>query len=181
MKSAIWTYSGFLFDIANPSPSEICIQDIAHALSNTARFNGHTPEFYSVAQHSVLVCERLDNSEWRLAALLHDAAEAYIGDITSPLKSMLKEIQVIEARLLATIFERYLPKWQSEVLSFDRLTTIGLHAEIKEADKILLHTEQRDFFHRAPKDGELTLDSQIVPMSPKDAERYFLEKFLEVI
>lgn len=82
------THSGKLFDIFNPRPEDICIEDIAHALSMQCRFNGHTKQFYSVAEHS-LNCARiaatLDNDPEAIwLALMHDAHEAYIGDLPGP-------------------------------------------------------------------------------------------------
>jgi hypothetical protein len=84
------TYTGKKFEYTYPQPEQIDIRDIAHALSHLCRFNGHTNMFYSVAQHSLLVSEKLPGSaEDKLGALLHDAAEAYVCDIPSPLKPML--------------------------------------------------------------------------------------------
>lgn len=86
------TYSGQFVDYDDPDPATISIYDIAHALSQVSRFGGHTKHFYSVAEHSILVSRLLDKSAhgaFRLAALLHDAHEAYLGDIPTPLKNAL--------------------------------------------------------------------------------------------
>lgn len=79
------TYTGRKFTPLNPSPADIDIVDIAHALSMTCRFGGHCKQFYSVAQHSVLMAEKAAPQD-KLRALLHDAAEAYIGDLIRPIK-----------------------------------------------------------------------------------------------
>lgn len=72
-------------------PSGLGIGDIAGALSNICRFNGHTDKFYSVAAHSMLVADKVPGGpETKLIALLHDAAEAFVGDMPSPLKACLK-------------------------------------------------------------------------------------------
>src|SRR6266496_3875421 len=77
--------SGKWFNVFNPKPEDVDIRDIAHALSNQCRFTGHTKEFYSVAQHSVLVSTFCapEDAAW---GLLHDASEAYLSDIASPVK-----------------------------------------------------------------------------------------------
>jgi len=92
----------------NPTTEMLVIQDIAHALSRITRFGGHTPwkRLYSVAEHSILVSQFL-KSELRLYGLLHDAAEAYMMDLPSPLKILLPEYKEIERRLEAKIFERF--------------------------------------------------------------------------
>src|SRR5688500_14252940 len=87
--SYIRTYTGKEFYPLKPELDKIDIEDIAHALSNLCRFTGHTKQFYSVAQHSVLASEFVrvyDNPHLNLFVLLHDASEAYICDISRPLK-----------------------------------------------------------------------------------------------
>ncbi len=82
------TCTGRSVHILNPRPEEIDIEDVAHALSHACRFAGHVPAFYSVAQHSILVSELLD-ARTALWGLLHDASEAYLHDLTRPLKRAL--------------------------------------------------------------------------------------------
>src|SRR6267378_1608096 len=84
-KAWIVTYSGLQFYHLAPTPEMVCIEDIAHALSQTCRWTGHTKFHYSVAQHSIY-CSFLVPAEHALAALLHDASEAYLGDMNRPLK-----------------------------------------------------------------------------------------------
>lgn len=85
------------------------IKSIAHSLANQCRFGGHSKWFYSVAQHSVLAAKHVALPEARLAALLHDAAETYLGDIPRPLKKspLFREYEVIEANILDTIMRCY--------------------------------------------------------------------------
>jgi len=87
--SQILTYTGKHVDLAAPNPVMIDPRDISHALSHQCRFNGHCREFYSVAQHSVLVAYLLP-PELKLAGLLHDAPEAFLGDVVQPLKALMK-------------------------------------------------------------------------------------------
>lgn len=124
----IETRSGKRFDYDNPSPDSIDIDDIAYALSNLCRFTGHV-RFFSVAEHSVLVAGRVA-PELRLAALLHDASEAYLGDIASPLKYLLPDYKRIEARVEACIFDR-----------FNISHRLDDWAKIKHADQDALLTE----------------------------------------
>src|SRR5690606_2723306 len=88
--SWIVTRSGRKFDLANPTADMVDTADLAHSLSMQCRFNGHTSSFYSVAQHCLLVAE-LVPEEHKLAALLHDATEAYVGDLVRPLKESMRE------------------------------------------------------------------------------------------
>lgn len=89
---SIITASGIQFDVLNPQPYQFEIHDIARALSHICRYNGHLPGFYSVAEHSFRVSEWLDNKGEDpiicLTGLLHDAAEAYIGDMVRPIKRL---------------------------------------------------------------------------------------------
>ena len=94
------TYTGNMFYSLDPRPEEICLEDIAHGLAHQCRFNGMTSAFYSIAQHSVFV-SHLADSEWALSGLLHDAAEAYLGDIIAPLKT--PEHEAVEARIMDAI------------------------------------------------------------------------------
>lgn len=91
--SWIQTRSGEAFDLLNPKPEHVQLEDIVYALSHLCRFNGHTSRFYSVAEHSLHVCDRVleagHPARAQLVALLHDAHEAYTGDIASPLKQLL--------------------------------------------------------------------------------------------
>ena len=121
--------SGGYFDFEYPEASVITILDIAHALSNICRFTGHTSRFYSVAEHSVL-CSYLVPPEDAFAALMHDAAEAVLSDVSKPLKSLLPDYQRIEARVEAAIFAQWgLPA--------------NVPASVKRADMQMLGIEQR--------------------------------------
>jgi hypothetical protein len=93
--------SGKAFYVTDPKPEDIDILDIAHSLSMQCRYNGHTKGFYSVAEHSVLVAN-LVPPRLRLQALLHDASEAYVGDVIRPIKRLLKNRpQIDDAAFLA--------------------------------------------------------------------------------
>lgn len=130
MKPEILTYTGKTFDYLNPNKEQVCIEDIAHALSNICRFTGHTRKFYSVAQHCVLA-SYLVPFEYALQALMHDATEAYCNDIAKPLKMILRDYQIIETKVEKVIFEKFgLPP--------------ALDESVKHADLRMLVTEQRD-------------------------------------
>jgi len=110
----IQTYTGKRFDLIDPKPEQICMADIAHALSRACRFTGHTFAHYSVAEHSVLVSHMVPPS-LVCEALLHDAAEAYIGDATSPLKKAMRALSdgmpsaydEIETGIRHSIFKKF--------------------------------------------------------------------------
>jgi len=122
--------SGKPFFPLDPRPDEIEIDDIAIALSRICRFGGHTTTFYSVAEHSILV-SLLVPDEHRLTALLHDATEAYIGDMIRPLKSQIPQFSEIENNLWGAIAERFsLP--------------VEMPSCVKEADVLSLAIEKRD-------------------------------------
>lgn len=93
MNAYMLTSSGRDFIPAQLMSADVCITDIVHALSLICRFGGHTSEHYSVAQHSLLVARILAalgaSPEVQLAGLMHDAHEAYIGDIPTPIKIAL--------------------------------------------------------------------------------------------
>ena len=98
----IRTFTGKTINIFEPDPEQICIEDIAHALSNLCRFNGHTKRFYSVAQHCVS-CYNMVDVKYKKAALLHDAAEAYLTDLPRPIKNEMPEYRDLEDKLMKAI------------------------------------------------------------------------------
>jgi hypothetical protein len=166
----ITTFTGRQFHPFNPAVSDIHIYDIAHALANTCRFNGHTNQFYSVAQHSVLVAEvvkRMAPDRPCHDALLHDAAEAYLTDVCTPVKRSLDGFVAMEERVLRTIFEAY---------KVDRPGAVR-EALIHRADTTLLATEARDLVRGWKPDGIEPLAERIVPWSPERAEVIFLRAF----
>ena len=110
--SYITTISGIHFDPVEPEAALIRIEDIAHSLSRICRGNGHVKEFHSVAQHS-LECltearARGESERVQLGCLLHDASEAYLSDVTRPVKKMLTEYLEVEARLQDLIWETFM-------------------------------------------------------------------------
>lgn len=100
------TYSGRPFYIFNPKKKDIFYQDIAHGLSLLCRYNGATRKFYSVAEHSINVSYAVPKED-ALWGLLHDAAEAYIGDMVRPLKKHIPEFSRIEDDILKAVAEKY--------------------------------------------------------------------------
>jgi hypothetical protein len=86
------------------NPFGINFNDIAHALSNVCRYAGHTKNFYSVAEHSLIMAKLFPN--YKTIALLHDAAEAFLGDLPRPIKQAIPEFKKIENNLLNFIFKK---------------------------------------------------------------------------
>lgn len=125
----ISTYSGKYFDPEKPGMEDIDINDIAHALSMLARANGHFEDFFSVGAHSVNCAlesmARGNSPKVSLACLLHDGAEAYIGDMTRPLKIRFPKFKEIEVALQNAIFQKYAnvetfpPPYWNEVMDID--------------------------------------------------------------
>lgn len=170
--SFIQTLSGKHFDYLNAQTDDVDIEDIATALSNICRFAGHLPEFYSVAQHSVL-CSQIVPPEYAFEALMHDAAEAYCQDIPAPLKRLLPDYRRIESLVDDLIRSKFgLPLHQSDL--------------VKYADLTMLATERRDL---ELDDGTpwLILEGvpasdliQVVPLRPGQAYGLFMNRFNEL-
>ncbi|WP_076707451.1 hypothetical protein [Yersinia enterocolitica] len=169
--SYITTYSGLKFNYLKPVVSSICIKDIAQALSHECRFAGHLPNFYSVAQHCLLISQIVPE-EFALEALLHDATEAYCKDIPSPLKRLLPDYQAIELRVDIVVREAFgLPAEMSEVVHY--------------CDLVMLATERQELEINDDKEwpmlaGIPPAEMAIVPMSPRDARIAFLARFKEL-
>lgn len=150
----IRTYSGLYVNVFDPDLETICIEDIAHALSNLCRFGGHTKRFYSVAQHSVL-CSRSVDNKFRIQALLHDASEAYLLDVPKPIKRHLVGYKEMEDRMMALIAEKF---------GF----TFPLEKEVKAIDRDMLEIEWAQVVIK---------DNGFLSWSPEFAKDLFLETF----
>lgn len=105
----IQTFTGKRMYFMEPTKDSISITDIAQALSNLCRYSGHVNNFYSVAEHSVLLAEKIYNesndADHALSALMHDATEAYLVDVPRPIKPHLKGYFEIERNLQRVIFD----------------------------------------------------------------------------
>jgi uncharacterized protein len=150
--------SGTLFDIVDPEGSAFSLTDIAHGLGRVCRFAGHTNRFYSVAEHCCHVA-RLVPMQYGRAALLHDASEAFIGDVTRPLKALLPDYQVIEARIEDAIYLRFMGVPKGIVMGG------GVGAAIKRADLAMCLAEARELMPHA--DGYWSN----LPVDPADWDR----------
>ena len=163
MEDIINTWGGQPFDFINPQPTSIFIEDIAHALSLQCRFNGHCDKFYSVAEHSIEVCRLVESRGYSLVvimtALLHDAAEAYIGDIVSPLKKRLPDYREIERGIEKAVADKF-----SIQYPFPK--------EVHKADKDILELEFASLKPFSEKPSDL-----LRCMPPEMAEAEFLAEF----
>lgn len=104
--NSIRTHSGKLLNLLDPQPDDIIITDIAHGLNNMPRFAGQCAVFYSVLSHSYS-CSIFVEQGHELDALMHDASEAYLMDIPSPIKKLLPQYKQIEDRLMRVIAEKF--------------------------------------------------------------------------
>ena len=171
--SAIMTHSRIMFDPFDPNPEDIHVCDIAHALSLLCRANGHFPHFYSVGQHSVLCMReavaRGYSHRVQLGCLLHDASEAYLSDVTRPIKPLLPAYLEVEKSLQGMIFD----KWLSPSLTGEEL------ALIDEIDDAILHYEFLTMMGHAIYDPAPTLASapSFDFVMFDEIERTFLREF----
>lgn len=169
----IQTLSGKHFNYRNATIDDIDIEDIANALSNICRFSGHLPEFYSVAQHSVLASQ-IVSPEFAFEALMHDATEAYCQDIPAPLKVLLPDYRQIETYVDGLIrFKFGIPLEHSAV--------------VKYADLTMLATERRDLeiddgSEWAILKGIPCSDIvQVIPLRPGQSYGLFMNRFNELM
>jgi hypothetical protein len=166
------TASGLQFWPLDPRADEVEIADIAHGLAHQGRYNGQTSRFYSVAQHSIHLSDWFaargdaDLARW---ALLHDGAEAYIGDMIRPIKPIFLSFLDIEARIERAIFARFGLEG-------------GIPQAVKDADTRILTDE---FIHLFPTEAverhglhaRARLGINIARMAPGDARFLFLHRF----
>lgn len=171
-ETSILTQDGYYFDLLNPeSASHITVGCIAAALSKICRFGGHTKQFYSVAQHSVLVSQIVPY-QYRLQALFHDATEAFIGDMVYPLKRIMPAYKAIEERLHNAIFDK---------LGIDPV----MPPVVKEADRIALATERRDLMPAddapwAILEGISPIVPTITALPPEKAQAGFMAWYRQI-
>lgn len=163
--------AGHYVDLINPDPATIEIRSIAAALSKICRFGGHSPKFYSVAEHSVhavgLAAAEGFGNDALTAVFLHDAAEAYCGDMVKPLKVMMPEYSEVERRLefsIETAFGIDFSAFQSVIKRFDRA--------MLKAEKIAMWPQDAHEWH-----GFRSIEDTVVSFqfwSPGQAEANFL-------
>lgn len=171
MNHSILTVSGKYFNLLDPRIEDVNVIDIAHALANCARFAGHSRVFYSVAQHCVMVSQIVP-PQHALQALLHDAAEAYVGDMTSPLKRLVPVFGRIEQRVWNVISRRF-------------NVPAALSPEVQHADLVALATERRDLMaeqeaHWPILDGIEALPHGIKPWAPGESMLRWACRFEEI-
>jgi 5'-deoxynucleotidase YfbR-like HD superfamily hydrolase len=164
------TASGVRAYPTQPEATEVRIRDIAHALGRICRFGGHVAcAHYSVAQHSVIVSRNVPRQH-ALAGLLHDAAEAYIGDMIKPLKQFVS----VDCEPIAALEWR----WHKRIADAFGLPHIQ-DPSIKRADVRALWTERRDVM--APSvDDPRAYPERIIPLPSLRATSLFLARYLEV-
>lgn len=142
MNNWIQVSGGVAFDLDNPTVDMIDIENIAHSLSNLCRFGGHCNKFYSVAEHSYN-CWLMAPDDLKKEALLHDATEAYLIDLPTPLKNMFANYRELEDKIDLIIREKFnLPLRQTPM--------------IKTIDKRMLMTEKGQLMDKAPMGWAIT-------------------------
>ena len=161
----------------SPRVSDVSIEEIAHALGNKCRYTGHCRDFYSVAQHSVLVSEFVDR-KLALAGLLHDSSEYILPDVATPVKSRLKGFREIEEAVLDAVFKRF------GILSV-RLSEPAM-AEIKVADLAVMAIEVRDLMPGNPEYWSNLPEADPYrdvtnPWPPKEARQKFLDRYEQIM
>ena len=173
-KPFILTYSGLNFSLHDESINAFRLRDIAHSLSMQCRFTGHTKRFYSVAEHCVLMSRHVTDLDCKIVALYHDAAEAYLGDVASPVKQQLPDYKKLEENI-----ERRLFMW------LDYSVPPYVKQLIKILDTRILLRERNELLLPVNKswiENEVTtpLDVDIMCWPPAKAEEEFLKQSEEI-
>jgi len=169
------TYSGLIYNIMSPNLEHISIIDIAHSLSMQCRYNGHTKKFYSVAEHSCILCDFAINHDYPLSsrkwALMHDASETYLGDIIRPFKIILNGYQVYEDITLTAIAKKF-------------ELNLPIPNDIQIIDLLILNNERKHLLIPNIFDwgiGEESLsDIKIECWEPSQAKKEFTDRFIKL-
>jgi len=196
-ETSIATYTGKMIDLLHPEAALIDIRDIAHALSNIARFTGHTARHFSVAEHSIHA-SHLGLGD-PLVCLLHDSAEAYLGDVATPFKHLLRIDDFGAGRLTYRELEGY--HLTSIGVAFDCPSIVDCHGDAPEkiADVVMLAAEASILMDSAPKSTFEPWTNKVAKykdlvesamaaiqrwgdqeLTPADVERRFLHRFKEL-
>lgn len=174
----IATNSGMKWYVLDPRPEDVRLDDIAHGLSLVCRYGGQCRQHYSVAQHSVLVSRVLaewepENYALQLHGLLHDAAEAYIGDVVRPLKVNLPLYRTLERSTELVIFRALgVPLLSDEQMEW-----------VKAADDTMLVTERRDIVNHGGRPWTPRIEPReevVRPWAANGAKIFFLQRWKEL-
>jgi uncharacterized protein len=180
--ACIQTYSGIWIDLEKPSPEDILVPDVAHHLSNICRFTGAVRRGYSVAQHCCLVSKLVQEdhvwslNELRLQGLLHDASEAYLGDVATPLKKLLPDYRILEDRMQQAVISRF----DLKVKDFEHLKLYDRMALIIERQSLMgpKHPVWDKYKMEFPPDYDFDyMLERVVPQTPEQAEKEWLDMF----
>lgn len=176
-KDWIQTYTGKkVYPLGPFSPEDVDILDIAHALAHTCRWGGHCSQYYSVAEHSILVSHRIEE-RFALEGLLHDGAEAYIGDIPTPIKEQLPAITRAEHRIMSAIREKFdlAIEWPEEELhKADWGVQGGEVLQMMPDVKMFKESRWQEEYDKACYKGTFR------HLGPRAAEILFLRRFEEL-
>lgn len=181
--SKILTYSGRWFDFDSFDSYEFSISEIAHSLSYQCRYNGHCSDFFSIAQHSVIVSSIVasDDPRVRMQALLHDATECYMGDVVSPLKKKLKDFSEKEKHLFTAIAKNF--NIDEEIR--EEVALADYHALILEMNSIFDKSKNQEFsnwiseeFKNLPEKIKTNKIQRI--LGPSESMSYFLSAFVNI-
>lgn len=165
-------HGGTYFDFLDPDGSEYTIRDIAHALANISRFNGHASRFYSVAQHSVLASLYVAPG-FEYEALMHDAPEFVVGDVTSPLGTLLPDYKALKRRIEISVSRRF-------------CVTYPFPPAVGAIDIRMLRTEQEQLMDAGLDVWGVTEGIEPIPVelrswTPSYAKAMFLERYFELV
>lgn len=157
------THSGAVVNVLNPDPASITLDDIVWSLSHIPRYLGHTDVPYSVGQHCVLIANAIyqdtGDVELALAGLLHDASEAFLGDIIRPFKHLMLEYATLEAKMEHAI---------CQVFGLD----MALMPKVKPWDSRICVDEMTALMPRATPPSIEPLGIKIVPWAPGITRSY---------